>query len=227
MLATWINAAAIIIGSLLGFLFKKRLPASLLDALLQVLSLVVIAIGVGGMLDNEYIIWTIISLSVGTLIGESIHLEKLVTDKLSTIEKRFSNNQENGWFTKGFITATVLFGVGAMSIIGSFEAGLFQNYEILFTKSTLDFVAAMLLTASLGIGVLFSAFVILLYQGALTLLAASLATLVANTASIALLSVTGSALILALGLNMVKATNIKVTNMIPSLLIALVIGYFL
>lgn len=227
MLATWINTAAIIIGSLFGFLFKKRLPSSLLDALLQVLSLVVIAIGVGGMLDNDYVIWTIISLSIGTLLGESINLEKLVEERLSILEKKFSNSQQKGWFTKGFISATVLFGVGAMSIVGSFEAGLFQNYEILFTKSTLDFIAAMLLTASLGIGVMFSAIAILVYQGSLTLLASSLAVVVANTASIALLSVTGSALILALGLNMVKATTIRVTNMIPSLLVALIIGYFL
>lgn len=227
MLATYVNTAAIIIGSLLGFVFKKRFASSLLDALLQVMSLVVVAIGVGGMLDNDYIIWTIISLTIGTLIGESIHLDKLLDDRLSLIEKRLSNNQKNGWFSKGFITATVLFGVGAMSIIGSFEAGLFQNYDIIFTKSTLDFIAAILLTASLGIGVLFSSVVILLYQGSLTLLAASLAGILANTASIALLSVTGSALILAIGLNMVKATNIKVTNMIPSLLVALIIGYFL
>jgi uncharacterized membrane protein YqgA involved in biofilm formation len=227
MLATWINVGAIIVGSLLGLVFKKRLPSSLLDSLLQVLALVVIAIGVGGMLDNEYIIWTIISLSVGTFIGETLNLEHWIEKKLSFVEQRFSNNQQKGWFTKGFISATVLFGVGAMSIVGSFEAGLFQNYEILFTKSTLDFIAAMLLSASLGIGVMFSAIAILLYQGSLTLLAASLATLVANTASIALLSVTGSVLILALGLNMVKATTIRVTNMIPSLLVALLIGYFL
>lgn len=227
MLATYVNTAAIIIGSLLGFVFKKRFASSLLDALLQVMSLVVVAIGVGGMLDNDYIIWTIISLTIGTLIGESIHLDKLLDDRLSLIEKRLSNNQKSGWFSKGFITATVLFGVGAMSIIGSFEAGLFQNYDIIFTKSTLDFIAAILLTASLGIGVLFSSVVILIYQGSLTLLAASLAGILANTASIALLSVTGSALILAIGLNMVKATNIKVTNMIPSLLVALIIGYFL
>lgn len=227
MLATWINVIAIMIGSILGLIFKKKLPSSLLDSLLQVLALVVIAIGIEGMFNNEFVIWTIISLSVGTFIGESLKLEQWLDIKLSLFEKRLSNNNQQGWFSKGFISATVLFGVGAMSIVGSFEAGLFQNYEILLTKSTLDFVAAMLLSASLGIGVFFSAGVILVYQGSLTLLASSLASLLANTSSIALLSVSGSVLILALGLNMVKATTIKVTNMIPSLLVALIIGYFL
>ncbi len=226
MLGTWINVAAIIIGSGIGIIFKKKISSSIQDALLKALALVVVMIGISGMLKAEHMVLMILSLSLGTLLGEIIGLEARIQKGLERFESRFSDNKEKGWFAKGFMSATVLFAIGAMAIIGSFEAGMNQNYDILITKSMLDFVAAILLTASLGIGVMFSSISILIYQGTLTLLAGALS-MIMHPQSIALMSVTGSALILALGLNMLKITEIKVTNMLFSLLFALFFGIFL
>ncbi len=226
MLGTWVNAVAIIGGSLIGLLFKSRFPSSMQDALFHALALVVIVIGISGMLEVEHVLLMIISLSLGTFFGEIIKLELKIQHLLEHIESKLSQNKEKGWFARGFLSATILFGIGAMAIVGSFEAGLNQNYEILYTKSTLDFVASILLSASLGIGVMFSSISIIIYQGTLTLFASTIAVYLAPQ-SIALMSATGSALILALGLNMLKVTNIKVTNMLFSLVFALVFGFFI
>ena len=227
MQATLINVLAIMVGSILGLLFKKKIPQHLSSTLLSVVSLVVIVIGISGAMESEYVIFMIVSLAIGTLLGESLALEDRLEKLAKKVEDRFSKDEsEQGWFVKGFISATLLFGIGAMAIVGSFEAGLHQNFEILYTKSMLDFIAAALLSASLGVGVFFSAFSILLYQGTLTLLASSLSSILTNQA-IALMSATGSILIMALGLNMLNVTKLKVTNMILSLLVAIIIGMFL
>lgn len=225
MIATWVNVFAIVSGSFIGFFFKKKIPTHLQNTLLSVISLVVLVIGVSGALESNHMVFMILSLAIGTILGEALQLEQRLHKNLLLVERKFSSNQQEGWFVTGFITATLLFGVGAMAIVGSFEAGLSQNYEILYTKSMLDFIAAMLLTASLGIGVGFSAISILVYQGSLTLLASSLSTFL-TPASIALMSGTGSILIMALAFNMMNVTKFKVTNMLFSLILALIFGFF-
>ncbi len=226
MFATWVNAAAIVCGSVIGLLFKNKIPTSMQDALFHVLALVVIVIGIAGMIEVEHILYMIIALSLGAFVGELMNLELRIQKLLEHLESKLSSKQEKGWFARGFLSATILFAIGAMAIVGSFEAGLNQNYEILFTKSTLDFVAAILLSASLGIGVMFSSVSIIIYQGGLTLFASMIA-IYLNPQTIALMSATGSALILALGLNMLKVTSIKVTNMLPALVFAIVFGLFI
>lgn len=222
MIATIVNTIAIMIGSVIGFLFKKAISFDLQESLMKVLGLVVVYIGITSMMDTDNVLILILSLTIGTLIGELVNLESKLNKLLLTVEKRFSEDRESGWFVQGFLSASLLFGVGAMAIVGAFESGLYGNHEILYTKSMLDFVAAMMLTTTLGIGVFFSGFVILIYQGALTFLASFLSS-VLTTAMITSMSSVGGALIFALGLNMIKATNIKVINMIFAIGLALLL----
>ena len=160
-----------------------------------------------------------ISLALGALVGESIDIEKKMDNFAQKVENRFNNGRESGWFVRGFVTASLLFAVGAMAIVGSIESGLNANHEILITKSLLDFIASIVLTASLGVGVFFSAFVILIYQGSITLASTLLTTLFSTnlTMVITAMSAAGYILIFGLGLNMLKVTKLKIGNFVPAI----------
>ncbi|PKM63607.1 MAG: DUF554 domain-containing protein [Firmicutes bacterium HGW-Firmicutes-20] len=177
MTGTWINVVAIMIGSLVGLFLKKVISEKLGNSLMQAVGLCVVIIGIAGALKSEDMIITIVSLAIGALVGESIDIEKRMDSFALKIENRFSQGREAGWFVRGFVTASLLFAVGAMAIVGSIESGFNGNHEILITKSLLDFIASIVLTASLGIGVFFSAFVILIYQGSITIASTLLTTL--------------------------------------------------
>ncbi|NLA78681.1 MAG: DUF554 domain-containing protein [Erysipelothrix sp.] len=226
MIATWVNVLGIVVGSLIGLLLKKYISLTLQDTLLSITSLVVLVIGISGVIESNHLIYVIVALTLGSLMGEALQVEQRLEKGLYKIEQQFSTNRQEGWFVKGFISATLLFGIGAMAVVGSFEAGLSQNYEILYTKATLDFIASILLAATYGVGVLFSSVSILIYQGSLTLLATSLSTIL-TPMSIALIGATGSILIIALAFNMLKLTKFRVSNMLLSLLVAMVFGMFL
>jgi uncharacterized protein len=219
MTGTWINVAAIMIGSLVGLFLKKGISEKLGSSLMQAVALCVVIIGISGALKSEDMIITIVSLAIGALIGESIDIEKKMDRFAQKVENRFSNGKESGWFVRGFVTASLLFAVGAMAIVGSIESGLNGNHEILITKSLLDFIASIVLTASLGIGVFFSAFVILIYQGSITLASTLLTSLFSSnlTMVITAMSAAGYILIFGLGLNMLKITNLKIGNFVPAI----------
>lgn len=221
MLGTWINVAAIMAGSLIGLVLKKGISEKMGSSLMQAVGLCVVIIGISGALKSEDMIVTILSLAIGALIGERIDIERRMDRFAQKIEERYSQGKESGWFVRGFVTASLLFAVGAMAIVGSIESGLHGNHEILITKSVLDFIASIVLTASLGIGVFFSAFTILLYQGAITLASSLLTVLFSanlNTV-ITAMSATGYILIFGLGLNMLKVTNLKIGNFVPAIFI--------
>ena len=212
MTGTWINVAAIMIGSLVGLFLKRGISEKTGSSLMQAVGLCVVIIGISGALKSEDMIITIISLAIGALVGESIDIEQKMDDFAQKIENRFSNGKESGWFVRGFVTASLLFAVGAMAIVGSIESGINGNHEILITKSLLDFIASIVLTASLGIGVFFSAFAILIYQGSITLASTLLTSLFASnlTMVITAMSAAGYILIFGLGLNMLKITKLKI-----------------
>jgi uncharacterized protein len=219
MTGTWINVAAIMAGSLVGLFLKKGISEKLGSSLMQAVALCVVIIGISGALKSEDMIITIISLAIGALVGESIDIEKGMDSFAQKVETRFSNGRESGWFVRGFVTASLLFAVGAMAIVGSIESGLNGNHEILITKSLLDFIASIVLTASLGIGVFFSAFVILIYQGSITLASTLLTSLFSTnlTMVITAMSAAGYILIFGLGLNMLKITKLKIGNFVPAI----------
>lgn len=223
MIGPLVNALAIIVASLLGLGLRRVLKTSLLESTMSVLGLIVLVIGIYGVTMDMTMIYVILSLVIGLWIGESLNLELRVKQSLEKVLK-LQDSQDS--LLHGFLTASVLFVVGAMAIIGSIESGINQNHIIVFTKSTLDFVAAMMLSATLGIGVLFSFIPVLIYQGAITWFAGEISVWL-NDTTLTIISSVGNILVMALGFNMLKLTQYKMINLLPSILVALVIAQIL
>ncbi|ACM61686.1 hypothetical protein B0S90_0111 [Caldicellulosiruptor bescii] len=231
-LGTIVNAAAVIVGSILGLVLKFGIPERFKSTIMQAISLSVIFIGTSGVLqgifkvlnsgriDRQYIMLMIFSLVIGGLVGEILKIEDFLDRLGERIKKIVSKviKSENSTFTEGFVTASLVFCVGAMAIVGSLEDGLNRNFSILFAKSILDGVTSVIFSATLGIGVMFSSVVVLLYQGSITLLAGLLKPLLTDTVVLQM-SMVGSVLIFAIGLNMLGVSKIKVGNLLPAIFV--------
>lgn len=220
MNGTLVNGLSIIAGSLIGLGLKTGFFKEKSDVIISALGLMVLVIGIEGTLASTNFVLLIVSLALGLVIGEMSELDRQFNHFVFALEKKFIKNQD-GRFSQGLISATLLFGVGAMAIVGSLESGLNHNETILYTKSTLDFVTSMVLASSFGWGVFFSFIPIVIYQGSLTLFS-SLVSPLLNADLITNVSAMGSILIMALGFNMMKLTNFKVLNMLPSLVFVIV-----
>ena len=183
------------------------------------IALCTVYIGISGALKGENTIVLIISMVLGAICGTLLDLDGCLTRLGEFVERKFSKNGSKGSIAQGFITASLLFCVGAMTIVGSLTAGLTGDNEMLFTKSVLDLISASMLSVSLGIGVMFSAAFVLVFQGAIALMAGFLEPIL-TTAAINEIICAGSLMILALGMNMLGVTKIKVANYLPALLFA-------
>lgn len=220
MLGTIVNCLGVILGSAVGLILKKGLPERLSSAIMQGLALCVMYIGISGALETRNVLVVILSMAIGTLIGEGIDLDKQLEKLGNKLEQSAGKN--DGSIAKGFVTASLLFCVGAMAIVGSLQGGLTGNHETIFAKSLLDSIAAIVLTATLGIGVMFSAVLVFVYQGAITLCAGFLAPILTDTI-IAEMTAVGSLLIIGLSLNMLKVTKLKVMNYVPGIFMPILI----
>ena len=221
MVGVLVNVALVILGSLLGLLFGRLLPEKLSKAAMTGIGLCTLFIGIQGSLKAESPLVLIAAMVLGVVLGTLLDIDGFVTrlgDKAQALTKG-----RGGSVSEGFVTASLLFCVGAMAVVGSLEAGLAGNNATLYTKSALDFVAALFLAASLGIGVALSALSVLVYQGSIALLAGLLAP-VMTPGAVTALSSTGSLVIVALGLNLLGITKIKVADFLPALIIAPVIS---
>ena len=219
MLGTIINVVLVLIGSILGLLLKSRLNSRLSTVITQALSLCVALIGLQSAIGYGDVLCIIICLVLGTLIGEALYIERRLDSLGEILRKRFVKEGSESRFTEGFVTASVLYCVGAMAIMGSIEAGVNQNYAILTAKSIIDGITSITFAAAMGIGVAFSIIPIFIYQGGLTLLAAQMGGFFAqNPATIEALSAVGGVIILGIGVNMLGATKerIPVGNMLPA-----------
>jgi uncharacterized protein len=223
MIGTIVNAIAIIIGSLLGLLFRSGIPDRFKTTIMQGLSLVVILIGIKTALVADALLVVIVSLAIGSVIGELLRIEDHLEDLGRRLEKRFSNRQDS--VARGFVTASLMFCVGSMAIVGSLESGLTGNHQTLFAKSTLDGIASIIFASTMGIGVLFSAIPVLLYQGFITLTATFIKPLLIPSV-IAEMSATGGLLITAIGLNLLGLMRIRIGNMLPAIFLPL-LYYFI
>lgn len=222
-----INFVLVILGSLLGLLFKKGIPERVRTTLMHGMALCVIYIGITGLFEeNTDIIIIIISLAIGSVIGELIDLDRHIKLLGEKIELKFNKNGGNTAIADGFVTATMLFCVGAMTVVGSVNSGISGDNSTLYSKSVIDCVSAMAFASSLGIGVMLSAISVIVIEGSLTLLASVISPVLTDT-GIANMSVVGSLLIIALALNMLGITKIKVMNYIPAMLLPLVICAFI
>ena len=221
-----VNFFLVILGTLLGLLFKKGLPEKIQNVLMTAMAFCVFYIGVTGIFDkNANILVIIACMAVGAVIGEAIDLDKLVNKIGQSIENRFNKNGGNISIAKGFVSATLLFCVGAMTIVGSIDSGINGDNATLYSKSVIDCVAAMALTSSLGFGVIFSALSVLIIEGSLTLLATVVSPILTEYI-ISQMSVIGSLLIVALSFNMLGITKIKVMNFVPAILLPLILCLF-
>lgn len=222
MLGTWVNVATVLLGGTIGLLIKKGLSDKMSDALMKGLALCTLTIGISGALKGQDTLKLILSMVAGTLIGEALDLDGKVHRLGDWVEKRFSKGAGKTSVAEGFVTASLLFCVGAMTIVGSLQSGLTGDHTMLFTKSLLDFVSSMIFASSLGVGVLFSAAFVLAFQGSITLLAGVVSPFLGELA-IAEMTCVGSVLIIGLGLNMLGLTKLKIMNHLPAIFLPILL----
>jgi uncharacterized membrane protein YqgA involved in biofilm formation len=219
MLGTFVNCLAIIAGSMVGLLFKNGIPDRYNQTVMQAVGLAVLLVGLKTAIVSDDLLVIIISLALGALVGEGVGIEDRLERLGKFLETTFSKG--SGGFAQGFVTASLIYCVGSMAIVGSLESGLSGNHATLFAKSCLDGIVSIILSSSLGLGVMFSAVPVLFYQGAITLMASVLKPLLVP-AVISQMSGVGGVLILGIGMNMLREKKIKVGNMLPAIFIPLI-----
>lgn len=219
MLGTLVNTLAIIAGSLVGLLLKGGIPRKYNLTVMQAIGLAVVLIGLQGAFKTQALLLLIFSLAIGSVCGEFLRIEDRLENTGKWLEATFSR-MGNG-ISKGFVTASLLFCVGSMAIVGSLESGLAGNHQTLFAKSVLDGIASLILSSTLGIGVIFSAGSVLVYQGLITV-TASLVKPFLTPAVVNEMSAIGGLLIMAIGINLLEIKKLRIGNMLPAILFPIV-----
>ena len=221
MLGVGINVATVLLGGALGLLLGRRVAQRLRDTVMQGLGLCVLVIGALSALETADVLALIVSCVLGGFLGEWINIEKRLENLGGRAERLLTRGEARGTFVQGVMTASLGFCVGAMSVVGSLESGLSGDHATLIAKAALDGVGAVFFAAAMGPGVLLSALVILLYQGAIALSASLVAPLLSQ-AVVTEMSAVGGALIVGIGLNMLGVAKIRVGNLLPAVFVPLV-----
>lgn len=218
-----INAAAVAAGGVLGTLGGRFMPEKMKQTVLAATGLVSIGIGISGAIGSSNQLIPILSLVIGAVIGELLHIEDGVTRAGDWLQKRFG---KSGSITDGFVSGSLVFAVGAMAVMGSLDSGLKNDHGILLAKSVIDFAGSVAFASSMGIGIVFSGLSVLAVEGVMTLLA-SLLTGVLTDAVITEISVTGSLMIIGISLNVLGVTKLRILNMTPALLLPVLLCKFM
>lgn len=224
LLGTIANAVAIIIGGLIGLLFRGRISERYTELIFDGLSLCIILIGLLNAFKINDVLVVVFSITVGSVLGQWWRIEERLERFSRKMEHRFlkpSDDEGGSNFSKGFITTTLIYCIGSMAIVGAFESGLAGNHQTLYAKAVIDGTATILFASSLGVGTLFSSIPVFIYQGSLALSATLLKPFLTEIA-IADMSAVGGLLIVAIGLNMLKLKKIPVGNMLPAIFIPLI-----
>lgn len=219
MIASLINAILVFIGSALGLIFKARIKEKYSNAVIKGLGLCVGLIGLRSAFETQNILCVIICMVVGLMIGERLRIEDRLDGLGNLLKRKIIKKTENSRFTEGFMSATLLFCIGSMAIMGSMEAGINQDYSIILSKSVIDALTSITLAAAMGIGVFFSGFAVLIYQGILTLLAMWVGPFLPD-AVVTEMTAVGGLLIVGLAINMLGLMGdkkIQVGNMLPAI----------
>ena len=224
MIGAIVNTLAAVVGGLLGSLLKKGIPERFADLVQKGLALCVLYIGIKGSLVGTNTLVTILSLVLGAILGELLNIDGAIERLGAWAQRKLSKGGSR--LGEGFVTASLLFCVGSMAVVGSLQSGLTGNHETIFTKSMLDFVSAIILASTLGLGVCLSGAFVLVYQGAIVLLARWAAPILSDYV-VAEMSCAGSLLIVALGLNMLGITKLKVANLLPAMFLPIVFCLFM
>lgn len=221
MLAVFVNCGAVILGSVIGLLFAKKFTEELSDMIQTACGIITMVLGMQMAFKYDNIVYLALSLILGAIVGYALDIDGAILNlgkKLEKLTKKDSSGANpNSNFAYAFLNSSVLFCVGAMAIVGSFEAGVNHNYTTIFTKSILDGFMAISFTAAMGIGTVFSIISIFVYQGALTLLSSFLQPYVSDIL-IQELSACGGAIIIMIGINLLGLKKIKTANFLPALL---------
>lgn len=223
MIAVFVNMATVLAGSMIGLLFSSRLSEKFQNAMMTALALCTVVIGVSSAIATADILCVIICMALGTALGEILCIDDAIEHAGDYIKgKVLRGRAGESRFTEGFVSACILFCVGSMTIMGSLEAGINQNYSIIFAKSALDFVSSMAFAAAMGIGVSFSILFILVFQGGLTLLAGLVGPAL-SAAVVTEMSAVGGTILLGMAVNMLGLgkERIKVANMLPAIFLPL------
>lgn len=221
-----VNAAAVALGGAVGALLKKGLPERFASILNGGLGLCVLYVGISGALKGQQILVAILSVVIGGLLGELINLDKHLKTLGAFVQKKLTKGSGSSTFAEGFVSCTMFVCVGAMAIVGSLESGLNGNHQVLYTKALLDFVSAVVMGSALGFGVCLASVVLLVYQGALTLCAELVAPLLSD-AVVNEMTCVGSLLIIAIATNLLKMTDIKVSNLLPAAFLPIILCTFI
>ena len=216
MVGVIINVAAVLAGGTLGLLLGGRVPQRLRETIMQGLALCILLIGAQGALETANVLAVIVCMVAGGLLGEALDIEKRLESLGALAERKFAHGGQNGRFAQGFITASLLFCVGAMAVVGSLNAGLTGDNSTLIAKAALDLVTAVFFAAALGPGVLLAAAAVLVYQGAIALMAGWLAPVLTD-AIVTEMSAVGGLLIMGLSFNMLGMAKIRVGNLLPDI----------
>lgn len=228
LVGTLVNTATVILGSTIGLLLGNILPERLRDTVMKGLGLCTLFIGITGMLGGENTLITIISIAVGAVIGELCDLDDRLNRFAGRLEKKFQKPGSKTSLAEGFVTASLVFCVGAMTIVGSLNDGLTGDHTMLFTKATLDFVSSMIFASSLGVGVLMAAAAVFVIEGGIACLASLVAPVLQQNASIIPeMTVVGSVLIVGLGLNLTGVAKLKVMNYVPAIFLPILLCMFM
>lgn len=218
MLGTVVDALAIIGGSIVGLIFGGGIPSKYNETIMKASALSVLLIGIMGAIKTQNILIVIFSMVIGSIVGEFLRIEDNL-DKLGGFIGSKLGDEEGG-IAKGFVTASLLFCVGSMAIVGSLQSGLSGNHQILFAKAVIDGITSIIFTSTLGIGVILSSVAVFLYQGTITLAASYMKEFLTEDV-IREMSAVGGLLIMALGFNVMDFKRIKVGNMLPAMFVPL------
>lgn len=228
LLGALVNGACIIIGSILGR-FLQHIPEKIKETVMSGIGLAVMVLGLQMGLKSDNFLVVILSIVGGAVLGEWMNLEGRLNSLGNWLEHRMKA-KEGTSISQGFVTATLIFGIGAMAIIGALDSGIRNDHDVLITKAIIDGFTALVLASTLGIGVLFSAFPIILYEGFLAVFSRQINTMIPSAlmdSFILEMTATGGVMILAIGLNIIGVTKIRVANLLPGIMITAILVTFM
>lgn len=228
MVGTLVNVAAVILGGALGLLLKKGIKTEIMENVMKAEGVAVLIIGLNGVLTNMLSVSPegritesgglvlLVSLALGAFAGESLRIDERINSIGKKLEKRFGSDG----FSGAFVSAFIIYCVGSMSIIGAVNDGISGDSSVLFIKSALDFITAAVLASSMGIGVIFAAVPLFVYQGLITLFAAEIKPFIEGFPEMmAQFSAAGYAIIICIGINFIAGQKIKTANLLPAMLV--------
>ena len=223
-LGSIVNASSVIIGSIIGIYFGSFLSEKIRKAIFQIIGLFTLGLGMQMSLKTNQFLILLVTLILGTVIGESVSIEKAIESMSNKLKIKLQS--ENKLFSEGLITAFLLYCIGSMTFIGSIEEGIHQDRTLIYTKSLMDGITSILLSSSFGTGVLFSAIPLLIFQSVLTLGAYYFESYL-HPELITEISAVGGIIIIGIGLNILEITKIKVSNILPALLLIIPIYHLI